>query len=104
MTVALGLSAALREASALPRLARAGRGACPQEAGMTPRKFSRDHDERVLAFVRARAAGDSLPVIAARFGVGVSSVQMATGAVIAADLAESGEPRVVVLSKYWSVQ
>ena len=62
-------------------------------------KYSRQHDEHVLALVKARAEGASLPAIARRFKVGVSTVQMATNAVATADALEaSGED---VRSAYW---
>lgn len=68
---------------------------------MRPPRFSRAHDAQVLGFLAARTVGASLPRIAADFGVGVSSVQMATNQVLAADLAESGEPAAVVRGAYW---
>ena len=64
-------------------------------------KFSRRHDEHVLALVKARAEGASLPAIAKRFKVGVSTVQMATNAVARADAREAGLTPNQIARFYW---
>lgn len=64
-------------------------------------KFSRRHDEHVLALVKARAEGASLPAIAKRFKVGASTVQMATNAVARADAREAGLTPDQIARFYW---
>ena len=64
-------------------------------------KFSRRHDEHVLALEKARAEGASLPAIAKRFKVGVSTVQMATNAVARADAREAGLTPNQIARFYW---
>lgn len=61
------------------------------------KRFSREHDEIVLAMVRGRADGLSLSALATKFSAGISSVQMATSSVKKADAKESGED----VSKYY---
>ena len=60
----------------------------------------RASDERVLKWLRLRDAGVSQPDIGLRFGVHVGQVARDITQVIAADLAESGEPAEVVRAGY----
>lgn len=61
----------------------------------------RDGDTRQLRLVKWRAAGHSLNALAERFGMSRARVAQLTDQVIAADLAESGEPEAVVRAAYW---
>ena len=65
------------------------------------KRFSRAHDEQVLALIKARATECSIPAVAREFGVGISSVQMATNSVRVADLFECGEDPKEVAKHYW---
>lgn len=56
-------------------------------------------DERVLAYLAARCAGQSAAQIAKQYDVGRGAVQIAVNAVRAADAAESGED---VSGGYWT--
>lgn len=64
-------------------------------------KGQRASDERLLAWLRARAAGFTVARIAAAEGVHRVSVNKATNAVMRADLAESGEAPAAVRRAYW---
>jgi hypothetical protein len=66
--------------------------------GRTP---DRDSDTRQLRLVKWRCAGHSLPAIALRFGLSRARVAQLTDQVLAADLADSGEPEAVVRAAYW---
>lgn len=63
---------------------------------------SRESDEKILAWVRLRAAGASAAKIAKRYGVAGPTVTIGTVAVMKADLAESGETETTVRRSYWS--
>ncbi len=73
-------------------------GKAPARNGRTP---DRDSDARQLRLIKWRAAGHSLPAIAARFGLSKARVAQLTDQVLAADIAESGEPEAVVRAAYW---
>ena len=60
----------------------------------------RASDERLLKFMQLRAAGVSQADIGLRFGVHAGQVARDISHVIAADLAESGEPAAVVRAGY----
>jgi hypothetical protein len=62
---------------------------------------SRASDDRVLAMITLRCRGQASDVIAARFGMKGPDVRIVTNRVKNADVAESGEDRVVVLGAYW---
>jgi hypothetical protein len=62
-------------------------------------KSTRADDERVLAAIRLRCAGVSMPKIGARLGMTTNQVRKSTERVRDADAAESGEQ---VRGAYWS--
>ena len=77
-----------------------GRGLPQGRADAEP---SRAEDERLLGWIADRVAGEPVAAIARRAGVTPSVVQAKTSAVRDADLAESGEPPLVVGRAYlWS--
>lgn len=61
---------------------------------------SRAEDERLLGWIADRVAGLPVAAIARRDRVGASSVMIQTSAVRDADLAESGEPPLMVGRAY----
>lgn len=61
----------------------------------------RDGDARQLRLIRWRCAGHSLTALAGRFGMSKARVAQLTDQVLAADIAESGEPEAVVRDAYW---
>ena len=70
---------------------------------MTGRRRSvtgRASDERLLKWIALRSAGVSQSDIGLRFGVHAGQVARDITQVIAADLAESGEPAAVVRAGY----
>ena len=65
------------------------------------KKLSRQSDERILFAVRLRHEGVPCAVIADGLDMGRGAVIRDTNKVMAADLAESGEPEDVVRRAYW---
>lgn len=61
----------------------------------------RARDEQALAILRALAMGYQPKVVAARFGILAPGVSTLRQRVMAADLAESGEPAEIVRAAYW---
>lgn len=64
---------------------------------------NRISDDRVLVLMAWRVAGWSLSEIADHFDLSRARVAQLTDVVLAADLAESGEPAVDVLRHYWRI-
>lgn len=73
----------------------------PQCPGGVAMKGSRLPDETILAWVRRRAAGESVAQIAPDYGVTPGAVRTTTIRVMTADLAESGEDPRIVARAYW---
>ena len=68
------------------------------------RVSTRADDLRVLSWLGRRASGVSSAAIAAADGVRPEAVRVATSRVMAADLAESGEPEAVIRAYYWDTR
>ena len=62
---------------------------------------TRATDEMVLAWVKARAKGETSYAIAKAWGVDPARVRSDTGRVVKDDMAKSGEPRAEVAKAYW---
>lgn len=67
---------------------------------MTWRIASRREDGRALLMLALRRDGVSTGVLGRLFGLTDSAVRVITNRIRAADLAESGEPREVVMAAY----
>lgn len=65
---------------------------------------TRKHDERDLAILRLRASGVPIVKTAQILGISNKTVQSVHNAVVAADIAESGEPASVVARAYGDVR
>jgi hypothetical protein len=65
------------------------------------RNIPRARDVEILMWISGRSAGGSIGQVARIFGQPKRCVSVATANVLAADLAESGEPPETVRAGYW---
>lgn len=75
--------------------------ATSEMAGNGRHVCTRDRDNEVLGWIKARIAGLTPTQIAKGAGVEKSKVTMAIGRVLRADLEESGEDQSAVMKAYW---
>lgn len=70
-------------------------------AAATPKRASRESDERLLRMIMARCKGMTYSAIARRLGCSIAMATQSCANVLKADLAESGEDPAAVRRAYW---
>ena len=63
---------------------------------------TRERDETILRYLRARSKGWSTAEVGKMFGISAANARITTNTIKAADLHESGEPRDQVEAGYWA--
>ena len=62
---------------------------------------TRERDETILRYLRARSKGWSTAEVGKMFGISAANARITTNTIKSADLHESGEPRDQVEAEYW---
>ena len=63
---------------------------------------TRERDEKILRYLRARSKGWSTAEVGKMFGISAANARITTNTIKSADIHESGEPRDQVAAGCWA--